>query len=295
MTISIDVENLLLGLAWMGEASTNQIQRLWMQDYAYSTVCTYLRRLLADQLVTRRRWAVPRIKKGDRRAGTIKAPCQQPVLWGLGEQGHKLIADHEAFPPKLLNPRHRTLLDHDTQTYELITRIVELGRPAKLSGLYIEREVRLDPPHPRPIMDALILVRTGGAYDRTNAVPWTKDPYVCGEKRRRYAIENDRGSEALSILAGKARAYKAAGTNNWLTVYGRPFPIPLILVPGEARLRGIMEVWKGAWPEGKWLITTDAWLQQDRWMMYFKGDTRERRLFAPEPTGEADDGERETR
>jgi hypothetical protein len=279
MTYSVDVENLLLGLAWMGEASTDHIQRLWMPHHAYSTVCAYLKRLLDDRLVTRRRWAVPQIKKGDRKAGIIRAPRRQPYLWGLGEQGLDLIGAHEAFPPKLLDPRHRTLLGHDSMTYELITRIIELGRPAKLSGVYVEREVRLDPPNPRPIMDALILVRTGGAYDRTDAVPWTRDPHVRGEKRRRYALENDRGSEALSILAAKSRAYQAAGTNAWLSVYGRPFPIPIILVPTETRLNAILQVWRGAWPDGKWLMTTDDWLQQDRWLMCFKGTVSERGLF----------------
>lgn len=283
-----DIENVLLGLAWMGEASTDQVRRLWMPDAAERTVQAMLRQLLADELVTRRRWSMPRTRAG--RGGTYepRGPIRQPYLWGLGERGRRLIAEHDAFPPKLLEPRHRALLEHDTMTYELITRVIELARPARLSGVYVEREVRLDPPHPRPIMDALILVRTGGVYDRADAVPWTRDPHVQGERRRRYAVENDRGSEALSILAGKAQAYRRAGTSAWLSIYGRPFPVPIVLVPGEARLRSILEVWRGSWPEGKWLMTTDAWLAHDRWLMYFKGQTRERRLFEPEPASEVE-------
>lgn len=64
MTYSVDVENLLLGLAWMGEASTPQIQRLWMPRYSYSTVGKYLKQLHRDGLVTCRRWALPQAKRG---------------------------------------------------------------------------------------------------------------------------------------------------------------------------------------------------------------------------------------
>ena len=52
----------------------------------------------------------------------------------------------------------------------------------------------------------------------------------------------------------------------------------------------------GAWPDGKWLLTTDDWLQQDRWLMYFKGTVSERALFELEQelraSGEAEESSR---
>ena len=69
--------------------------------------------------------------------------------------------------------------------------------------------------------------------------------------------------------------------------------IPIILVPTETRLNAIMQVWRGAWPDGKWLMTTDAWLAQDRWLMYFRGSVSERPLFELEQelrtSGEAEE------
>ena len=40
-----------------------------------------------------------------------------------------------------------------------------------------------------------------------------------------------------------------------------------------------MRAWQEAWPSGKWLITTDERLQQDRWTEYNAGTVRERGLF----------------
>jgi hypothetical protein len=200
-------------------------------------------------------------------------------MWGLDRRGREVVRDHDAYPLSALSARHRRLLPHDTQTAELLVRAIELGRAAGLSGVYVEREVRLDPPKRRPIMDALLVLRTGGGYDRDDTVPWTRDPHVVGEKRRRYAVENDRGSEAISVIVGKAVAYQAAGSREWLQKYGRPFPTPLWLVPDERRLRAILEAWRAAWPRGRWIMTTDAWLDLDHWVEYSKGDVRERGLF----------------
>jgi hypothetical protein len=82
----------------------------------------------------------------------------------------------------------------------------------------------------------------------------------------------------LSVIAGKAQAYQQAGTPQWVRRYG-PFPLPLWLVPDERRLNAILETWRGEWPVGKWLLTTDEWLQHDRWIEYDAGTTRERGLL----------------
>jgi hypothetical protein len=168
-------------------------------------------------------------------------------------------------------------------TSELIVRMVELGRTAGLSGLYVEREVRLDPCQRRPIMDALIMVTLGGDFAHHDRVPWTRDPTLDGERRFRYALENDRDSEPLNVIAGKAGAYAQAGTPEWAGRYGR-FPTPLWLVPSETRLHAVLRVWRAVWPVGRWLMTTDAWLRGDTWIDYDNGHVHERGLFRKAPT-----------
>jgi hypothetical protein len=284
--LPVDVENLLLGLAWLGEASTSHIGRLWLPGKHATTVQRLMVSLLEMEYVTRRRWSLAREVSNGVRAG---GPLRQDTMWGLDRRGREAVREHDAYPLSALAARHKRLLPHDTQTAELLVRAIELGRPAGLSGVYVEREVRLDPPKRRPIMDALLVLRTGGGYDRDDTVPWTRDPHVAGEKRRRYAVENDRGSEAISVIVGKAVAYQAAGSREWLARYGRPFPTPLWLVPNERRLKAILNAWRVAWPRGRWIMTTDAWLAHDRWVEYVKGATRERGLFQPQVAdGEAE-------
>lgn len=284
----IDIENLLLGLAWLGEASTSHVGRLWLPGRHLTTVQRLLASLLEAEYVTRRRWSLARVAAGE----TARGPLRQDTMWGLDRRGREAVRDHDAYPPSALGARHKRLLPHDSQTVELLVRAIELGRPAGLSGVYVEREVRLDPPKRRPIMDALLVLRTGGGYERADTVPWTRDPHVAGERRRRYAVENDRGSEAISVIVGKALAYQAAGSREWLAKYGRPFPTPLWLAPDERRLRAILEAWRATWPRGRWIMTTDAWLAHDRWVEYARGVTRERGLFERQlAEAEADAGD----
>jgi hypothetical protein len=49
----------------------------------------------------------------------------------------------------------------------------------------------------------------------------------------------------------------------WNKQYG-PLPIPLWVAPSEARAAAIHAQWMRAWPEGRWLVTSDAGLQQNR-------------------------------
>lgn len=265
-----NIPNLLAGLAWLREASSDHIRRLWFPDYSVTGLRKLLRRLEADEIIERRMWSVPRP-----RAGT---PLRQHTMWSLTKEGRAWLKDHDLFPPAHKLPRHRRVLSHDTMTAETIVRMIELGRPAALSGIYVEQELRLNPPHRRPIMDSLVILRTGGAYPFPNAVPWTSDPKMPGEKRRRYAIESDGGKEPESVIAGKAQAYRAAATQAWVERYGR-FPIVVWVVRTEARLRDINRIWAEVWPEGKWLLTVDSWLPYDRWIEYHNGQTRARTLF----------------
>ena len=270
---TVDVHNLLLGLAWFGSASTRHVGRLWLPGRSLIAVRSLLTELRAEGYVERRLWA----DWAERHA----TPVRQDALWSLTRKGLALIRDADQFPPEYKGARPRRMFPHDSQTSEAAVRLIELMRGAQqagqttLSGVYLEREIRLDPARRRPVMDALVIMTYGGESTPGHLVPWSRDPTLAGERRVRYALENDRASEPLSVIAGKAHAYQQAGTAQWVRRYG-PFPLPLWLVPDERRLIAILETWRREWAVGKWLLTTDEWLQHDRWIEYDGGTTPER-------------------
>ena len=222
-----DLTNLLLGLAWYGELSSDHIRRLWApRDRTDCGVRRALSELRREGYASCRQWALPRPGGGP--------PQRQPAVWALTPRGRELLASHDLYPQRLFLPRARRTLPHDAMTSEILTRLIELGRPAGLSGVYIEREVRIDLARSRPVMDAIAVLRRGGGYDHPDLVPWSNDPLLPGERCRRYAIENDRDSEAISVIVGKAHAYQAALTRDWAARYGA---LPALGRPERAAAR----------------------------------------------------------
>jgi hypothetical protein len=280
MDRQIDIANLLLSLAWLGELRTDQVQRLWMPAATARATQLLLQDLRAEGYLTRRMWS--RWTTGQR------TPRRQMALWSLTRKGRDLVRESDQYPPEYKEPRSRRMALHDSTTSEAIVRIIELGRRIEhnaqrgLSGLYVEREVRLDPAKSRPVMDALIIVTVGGGFDRPDLIPWSRDPTLEGERRVRYALENDRDTEPPTVIAAKAAHYQHAGTPAWVQRYGR-FPLPLWLTPSTRRLEQILQLWRQAWPVGKWLMTTDNWLHEDYWIEYDRGVVSERSLFARTP------------
>ena len=57
------------------------------------------------------------------------------------------------------------------------------------------------------------------------------------------------------------------------------FPMPMWVTPHAQRRDRIQTLWQQAWPDGHWLITTEADLLHDRWLDYQHGRLRERHLF----------------
>lgn len=272
-----DIHNLLISLAWLGELRTDHVRRLWLPDHRLQAAQRLLQSLRADGYVERRMWS--------RWVPGRTTPQRQGALWSVSRKGRDMIRESDQYPPEYKEPRARRMVPHDSTTSEAIVRIIELGRAVEyegqrgMSGLYVEREVRLDPVRPRPVMDALIIVTVGGDFDRPDLVPWSRDPTLEGERRVRYALENDRDTEPPTVIAAKASHYQRAGTPAWERRYGR-FPLPLWLTPSTRRLQQILNLWRQAWPVGKWLLTTDAWLAQDYWIEYDRGAISERRLFS---------------
>ena len=265
--------NVLIGLSWLGEATTDQIHRIWLHHRTRRAIQLRLHQLKNAGLTkVRFQYTIQSDERSPRRTASA---------WSLTDKGFALVEAHDPAinGDSYLPPRHKALMSHDLFTSEVITRIIELARPIGLSGLMVFRENRIDPRYRRPVVDALIVVR----YDPTEPadpyhVPWTKDPYMKTEWRRRWALENDRGSEALNILAAKAEHYKQVNTLEWRTI-NDSFPVPLLVTTSPRRMERIFDLWRGIWPAGAWLMTTDAGLQADTWQLYNQGQVRERGLF----------------
>jgi len=268
----VPLVNLLLSIAWLGEVHSRQVRWAWMPTYTDRSARRVLQQLAHDGLI-QARWFYRR------RRNRRKPPLRQGKLWSLTPAGMQLVRLLPNAPLRTIKLRSLGVANHDTVTVEVVLRLVALARAAGLSGVYLDREVMLNPPARRPIMDGVIALRTTGAPVASLEIPWTTDPPATGERVRKYAIENDRMSEEIAVIIGKAHAYQQAATPEWVARNGQ-FPIPLWVVPNDKRKDDIMRAWRMAWPHGKWLITTDADLARDRWVEYRNGHERQRGLFA---------------
>ncbi|HSH77294.1 MAG TPA: replication-relaxation family protein [Herpetosiphonaceae bacterium] len=254
--------NLLLSLAWLGELDKTQLQRLCLSNRSISTVEKTLTALRKDGLVEPRSWYI----------SVDGIPHEQPSLWALTKKGHELIAGHDQYPPKPAPIGPKRLIGHDYRTNETIITLVEHARPSDLSGIYVQYEVRLDPTQPRPRMDALLIIQTGGGYARTDLVPWSKDPAIEDEARWRFAIESDSDTEPIAVIEGKARAYRAVHRDStwrdWWRAQWGPLPFTIWVVPNPPRLYAVHEAWERTWPAGTWMLTTEKSLPLNKWLVY---------------------------
>ncbi len=277
-TTAFDLHNFLLGLAWLGELDREQIRRLWFLDRSESTVEKRLAELRRDGLISARPWSV---REGER-------TVPQLARWSLTPEGHAQVRTLDQYPPKPTKPRQKRLIQHDARTTEIIVSFIEWARPRGLSSLCVLHEIRLDPNAPRPVCDALLIMQFGPAL-APHLVPWSKDPAIEDEERRRFAIEADNNTEPASVIRGKALAYRSVHGNPdwrrwWASQYGPP-PIPVWVAPDMARCKVIHTQWKTAWPMGAWLIADDPHLQHNCWFVWEQGKTVKgsQLTFIPDP------------
>lgn len=94
-----------------------------------------------------------------------------------------------------------------------------------------------------------------------------------------YAVEIDRQTEGIGIVREKALSYRAIWRDTEFYRRCGRLPVPLWIVPTERRLEAVMRTWASVWPEGVWLIATDAALQQDVVEEWDGGVRRTCRLF----------------
>ena len=267
----------LLALAWAAPLTTHQLRRLaapWLSRRAFSD---RLQRLQVQevQVLQRHRFYQPVADKPPLQVGWVWSltPAGWQLLSALGEQ----VAEQRQQPPQPASIR-QSLLVHDLQLSELVVCLVERARGV-LTGLYLDREIRLDDQCRRPICDAILIIRRSPTHALPATVPWLTGPPAPEEAIRGYAVEIDRNTEAIGIIREKAVAYSALWRDSaFYQRYGR-FPVPLWLVPKQRRLEAIMAAWSSAWPDGKWLIATDAGLQQDAFEEWQQGRRRCRTLL----------------
>lgn len=269
-----DLINMLLTVSWLGELTREQLQRVCFPQIPPATVRRLLWRVRREDLLEYRTWSVTTRKRRDGRP----IPTYRSPLRRLTKAGHALISGEPQYPTRLRTLRSTLLIPHDALVTETVVRIIELGRSVGLSGLWVSYEVQLDPAKTRPVMDAFVVARLGGAAVLPFMVPWTNDVRGTGEKSGRLALEIDRGTEGRREIELKALAYAQAGTPAWVEQYGA-FPVPTWVVPSHQRLTNILRWWAEAWPGGRWLMATEAGLQRDQWTEYRQGQVAARALF----------------
>jgi hypothetical protein len=243
-----------------------QIGRLRFAGKSESTVEKTLGALRKEGLITARPWSI--------RDAQRQVTVPQLARWSLTPAGHTLIKQSDQYPAKPARPRQKRLIPHDLRTAEAIVRLIELARPAGLSGLFVTHEVRLDPQHTRLVCDAVVIMQLG-QFAHPHLVPWSNDPAIEDETRYRYAIEADNDTEPSAVIRGKGHAYAGVHSDPvwqdwWWTQYGPP-PRPLWIVPTAVRLQVVQQQWQRAWPHGVWLITDDAGLARNRWRAWDAG------------------------
>ena len=276
------IENVLLSLAYCWFLDRNDLQRLHYPVESTNHVQDVLTALNSDDLIEEHRWSLVESVKEVATGKMVKRTKRQPSMWQLSEKGHRTIEHLPAYPRTLGRSRPKQLFEHDKRTNATIVRIIEIARGYGLSGINVQREVKLNP-NPkvrRPVIDALVIFETGGTYSSEHAdlLPWSSDPHLKTEATYRIAIEADNDTEPGQVIAGKASSYqKVLATPSWRTWwnerYGQSSPIVAWVVPSEVRAEAIVRHWEQAWPQGEWVVTSDQGLALNRWMYRFHGRT----------------------
>lgn len=87
-----------------------------------------------------------------------------------------------------------------------------------MSGVAVFRETRVDDQRPKPIADTIVVLRSRGNAAHPSALPWSNQGRQPDEAIRVIAIESDRGTEELGVIADKALAYRQlASDQHFLT------------------------------------------------------------------------------
>ena len=277
---------ILLALAWLGEATKVHLRDLCCAGMSEKTVQRALKSLLDGP--------EPLVIARPRHIHDGTAPKREAFVYALSEAGHKYLSNDAAYPrktqrgqypAKITNPADIKRLEHQLLATEAIVQLVVLARQRSLSGVFVAREMRLNRQRPEPVLDAVVMLHVSGEAPGGGGVPWTKDPPVAGERVWGFAIESDRATEAPAVIAAKASAYAAAEVDlrtrdDWRERTGQMLPLVLWVAPTAKRLEVIHRIWSQAWSAGSWLLATPQQLVSGTVWHYRNFERVELRLFA---------------
>jgi len=282
----VDVANLLHGIAWLGVVSPAHVQRLWLPTRGIGRARVLLRQLAHQGLVDHYHWYVPRrAVRHPRTGGPWNTPPRDAGYWWfLTRRGLDLASTLVGDDLATVGLRAPQVLAHDRVVVDTIVHLIDGARRAGLSGMYVEREALLNPPARKPRMDAVVVLRTQRHHHAPpHLVPWTMNHALPEDTSHRFALEIDNGTEDDATITAKALTYAEVAASAWSTQH-RAFPLPVWVVGqgGAVRRDRIHRLWQRAWPDGRWLLATDAEVSADRWHLYHAGTLHEYQLFPPD-------------
>lgn len=283
--------DVLLSYAWLCNATLEHIHRLHYDGKSRRTVETMQSKLTKAGYIERhdrgQRKAVRRHTAATTIDGTQTG--RLPSSWSLTPAGHEQIRQLEQYPTIDAKGQYRArsrersevLRNHSLMVSDVVVELICRARPLVLSGVFVGRDLRLDPERARPCMDALLMLHFHGSGCPVNGVPWTKDPASGYESSWRYAIEVDTGTESVSTVVAKAAQYAGVlrGDNTrwrqwWEGLYGA-WPLVLVVLPDDrARFDAVFDGWVSAWSDGAWAMTMVSWLADGKWLMYHHAKQR---------------------
>lgn len=231
---------ILLALVWSGPYLTPQLGQIFSPCWSLRQLQRRLARLERQGLIDggffyRRRRGKAAVGQPPQRIGRV---------WAITAQGQAAIEQHDHAPFFPTRPVRAALLDHDTTVSAVIAHVVARTRPL-LSGLAVFREMRIDDQRPAPIADTILVVRTRGVLRDQCALPWTRQGVQPDEALRVIAIESNRSTEDVSVIAEKARANGQVPSNPaYLERYAGIVPLPLWIAPTRRRAQSIHATWQ---------------------------------------------------
>jgi hypothetical protein len=252
------------------------------------TTWTHLNALYEQQLVWRQKTSLrPRTRATragppvviDARQRQASTPLQIPFVWGLTPEGREYLALAEAEPDAAilagLHVRDRRdpkvplrTLTHDLQASWWCCGVIqEVVRCPYLHDIFVQVEYvsltqaqRADDGAGQRI-DALVGLRFGDTplplsqRPRPGTIPWDEGFQMeKGQWWEWFALEVDRGTEALKVLLGKATVYRDMWEGRVYQTRLKGNLLPVFLVPTKRRAGQIAREWQDAWPNGQGVI-----------------------------------------
>ena len=268
-------EELLLMLAWGAPLATNHLHRLRNTTRSRWTSQRRLAHLHNLGLVQARYWFEPR-PNGSR----TQPPQNRGYLWSLTDAGYAALEAHDQRPPRRTKATPPTRYTHDRLLMECVTTLLERTRPT-LSGVWLERECQIAPPRRKPTADGFLVLkqhREPAANQPTPMpLPLLDARPLLQEASRAFAIEIDRSTEPLGVIADKAANYRALYEDAaWLRANGNVWPMVTWIVLSERRREAITACWREAWPHGLFYIATVDELHAGTWWEYDEGHIHQR-------------------